>query len=544
MSTFITEPGTRLAGRYRLEDRVSDTAGGTLWKAIDETLARPVAVLTLVSGFPRVYEVVTAARAASRLTDPRLAQVFDVEDSGDRAYAVLEWVSGQSLDDMVASGPLEPVRAAGLAAEAAQALATAHAAGLAHLCLTPRSLRWTPGGIKITGLGVEAALHGVHADDPAVADTQGLGRLLYAALTAHWPVDNGGYPPPTLTGAMPNSPLGSPPMGPAGLGPGLGPPRLADYPGVLPRAPVIDGELCSPRQVCAGVPTAIDTITSLALSGRAGRGQPPITSPAALAEALARVTPRTSPTPPAYPATPGAQATQIPLRAPPDMATMRTVGYMPPVDDRNRMGKALAGIVIILVVAAIGIGGWTMSRNLGGPAHPGRTTPPRASHPAVAMLTPVSAHGFDVYDTTGQDHNENDDQAPAAIDGSAHTAWHTLFYRGNPVFGGLKKGTGLILDMGRQIKLSSLEVRFGPTAGADVQIELGNDNTVAASTMSSFTTVASASGLPGGDYVFHATGSASGRYVLIWFTRLPPEPHAAKNQYEAEIFNVVVRGTS
>ncbi len=79
MSTFISEPGTRLAGRYRLEDRVSDTAGSTLWKAIDETLARPVAVLTFAPGFPRVYHVVTAARAASRMTDSRLAQVFDVD---------------------------------------------------------------------------------------------------------------------------------------------------------------------------------------------------------------------------------------------------------------------------------------------------------------------------------------------------------------------------------------------------------------------------------------------------------------------------------
>ena len=216
MSTFISEPGTRLAGRYRLEDRVSDTAGSTLWKAIDETLARPVAVLTFAPGFPRVQHVVTAARAASRMTDSRLAQVFDVEDVGDRAYVVLEWVSGDSLDDLLASGPLEPARAAALVVEAAQALAAAHATGLAHLCLTPRSLRWTPGGgIKITGLGVEAAMYGAHAENPAVADTQGLGRLLYAALTAYWPGEDAVY---------------------------------------LPPAPHVDGELCTPRQVCAGVP--------------------------------------------------------------------------------------------------------------------------------------------------------------------------------------------------------------------------------------------------------------------------------------------------
>ena len=75
---------------------------------MDETLARPVSVLTFAPGYPLISQVVTAARAASRLTDPRLAQVFDVEDGGDYAaeggqaevppaYVVLEWVGGETL---------------------------------------------------------------------------------------------------------------------------------------------------------------------------------------------------------------------------------------------------------------------------------------------------------------------------------------------------------------------------------------------------------------------------------------------------------------
>ena len=105
MSTFISEPGTRLGGRYRLEDRIDDSGGWSAWKAIDETLARPVSVLTFAPGFPRIREVLTAARAASRLTDARLAQVFDVEDDWDQAYVVMEWVAGDSLDDLLADGP-------------------------------------------------------------------------------------------------------------------------------------------------------------------------------------------------------------------------------------------------------------------------------------------------------------------------------------------------------------------------------------------------------------------------------------------------------
>ena len=80
--------------------------GWTLWKAIDETLARPVSILTFASGFPRIPQVVTAARAASRLTDPRMAQVFDVEDGGGQAYIVLEWVGGESLTGLLDEGQI------------------------------------------------------------------------------------------------------------------------------------------------------------------------------------------------------------------------------------------------------------------------------------------------------------------------------------------------------------------------------------------------------------------------------------------------------
>ena len=94
MSTYTSEPGTRLAGRYRLVDQVSAGAGWTQWKATDETLARSVTVLTFAAGFPRVTETVTAARAASRLNDPRFSQVFDVEDADDAAYGLVVTVVG------------------------------------------------------------------------------------------------------------------------------------------------------------------------------------------------------------------------------------------------------------------------------------------------------------------------------------------------------------------------------------------------------------------------------------------------------------------
>src|ERR1700756_1032580 len=187
MSTYTSEPGPRLAGRYRLVDQVSSGTGWTYWKATDETLARSVTVLTFATGFPRIAETVTAARAVSRLGDPRFSQVFDVEDGAELAYVVLEWVAAESLLDLLSEGPLDPARAAAMMVEAARAIAAAHDIGLAHLRLDPACLHWTAGGgVKIAGLGIAAALAGPALaapdesgdyPDPELTDTRDLARL-------------------------------------------------------------------------------------------------------------------------------------------------------------------------------------------------------------------------------------------------------------------------------------------------------------------------------------------------------------------------------
>ena len=70
----------------------------------------------------------------------------------------------------------------------------------------------------------------------------------------------------------------------------------------------------------------------------------------------------------------------------------------------------------------------------------------------MRVLKPLSAGGFDPLSTVANDPgNENTGQARFVIDGDPATAWHTQYYLGNPRFGGLKSGTGLILDMGRPV---------------------------------------------------------------------------------------------
>jgi hypothetical protein len=547
MSTYTSEPGTCLAGRYRLVDQTSAGTGWTYWKATDETLARPVTVLTFAAGFERAAGTITAARAASRLSDPRFAQVFDVEDADDLAYVVTEWVAGESLLEMLADGPLDSPYAVSLVWEAARAIAAAHAAGLAHLRLDPACLHWTRGsGVKITGLGIDAALAGpapppaADGDSPEVADTRGLARLLYAALTGYWPGLPVSSPAPGTSGpAGPGGPAGS--EGAAGSGPA-----------VLPPAPETDGAPCTPRQVSAAVPANIDALTCQALFQRPSRHGPAISTPAMFADALASVTPPdplpalAAPTAPigipaARPGEPGG-----PYR-PADPVPWAFPGGSPPrrPGQRSPAFSFVLSAVIVLVLAAVGVTGWALAHHgqHASAAPPARGPSSSSSPPSVAasaVLKPVSANSFDAYGNDGG--NEDGADAKYAIAGIPGRYWHTSYYLNYPALGNLKKGTGLILDMGRQVRLSQVVVQFGGSCCAHVAIEIGNNNDPAPATLSTFTPVQSTNSAAG-PTTFNVTSTAAGRYVLIWITYLPPLAGSA-NQYEAQIYNVVVHGSA
>jgi putative peptide zinc metalloprotease protein len=193
------------------------------------------------------------------------------------------------------------------------------------------------------------------------------------------------------------------------------------------------------------------------------------------------------------------------------------------------------------------VGDITAQRPSAAPARSGPRPSPRPTARRVhrgVLLGPVSAHGFDPLDTQGDPNDENDGLAGYAIDGDPATAWRSQYYLGNPVFGGLKAGSGLILDMGRRVRLRSVRVAFGNEpgtgSGADVAIELGDSDTLAASTVGTFTTVASADGV-GGTHTFRTSSPARGRYLLIWFTRLPP---VGPDRFQAEIYGITVRGSA
>ncbi|SDH73019.1 Serine/threonine protein kinase [Sinosporangium album] len=494
MSAPAVEPGSKLAERFRLEDRVAESVGATLWKAIDEVLARPVAVQTFDTDFPRMHEVVTAARAASRLSDPRLTQVFDAAEEEDHCYVVSEWVTGETLTDMIAAGPLDPERAAALVAEAAEALAHAHEGGLAHLRLRPDRLIWTEGGtVKLLGLGVDAALADLTSDDVAREDAMGLGRLLYAGLTGHWPgeVDESDLPP----------------------------------------APVSDGRFCSPRQVTAGVPGYLDTITCRIVLPELRKTQSPLTTPAEVAEALSAV-PRPAPVPvsaipPSVSIQTGPMDMPPPRRPYPQTTHVPTMVPTSPPASGGVVNRILLGIVVVLVIAAVGFGAWTLGRNLSQPPPPeAKSTPSPTKTAKPEPIKPARADEFDPLAGDG----ENGRLAHFAIDGKPSTEWHTSWYS-TPELGNLKEGVGLILDMGKSVPVAEVDVTLSKDPGATLELKVGDSTD-----LKSLKTVARQKDTSG-KIKLKPDKTAHGRYVLLWFTKVP----ADQGQFRGTIYEVEVK---
>ena len=230
--------GTLLAGRYRMSQPIdSDLSGAAAWSATDQILDRAVRVAILTAG--QVPQALDAARRAALVTDPRLVRVLDVGEHEGVAYLVTEPVTGPSLAELLAHGPLPADQARAIIGEAAAALEAARRRGVHHLALRPSVLHVTGDNrVLLTGLAVDGALLGQGLGDARSttrADTVGLVALLYAALTGRWPG-------PTVD------------SGPAGRGTSG-----------LPAAPVQSGAPVAPTELVAGVPNDLDTLCAVTL---------------------------------------------------------------------------------------------------------------------------------------------------------------------------------------------------------------------------------------------------------------------------------------
>jgi hypothetical protein len=139
-----------------------------------------------------------------------------------------------------------------------------------------------------------------------------------------------------------------------------------------------------------------------------------------------------------------------------------------------------------------------------------------------------------VFDPLGDGQPENDGQAPLSYDGNFSTAWKTLEYRNSPNFGNLKKGVGIVYDLGSQQSLSGVTVT-STEPGAALEVRTGGDPQ---GSLDSFTTVASGTVKGSTDLTFGK--AVTSRYVLVWITGLVP----GNGGYSADLAEVVVHAAT
>jgi cytoskeleton protein RodZ len=153
------------------------------------------------------------------------------------------------------------------------------------------------------------------------------------------------------------------------------------------------------------------------------------------------------------------------------------------------------------------------------------TSPPVSTAVPLTRLKPVSAAAFGPNGTSDGDNPQN---ASLALSGDTATPWHTSWYT-TAQFGNLQAGTGLLLDLGRTVTATSVTIRLGSAQGADLQVRTGT-------TPAGLHMVARAADA-GGPVRLSLASHPHVRYLLIWFTRLPPD---AAGTYQAYISNVTV----
>ncbi len=211
---------TRLvASRYRLGEPLGTGGMGRVWLARDEMLRRDVAIKELVLPHGLSTEeraelrlrTLREARAAARLSHPNVIQIYDVIQSEDEPWIVMEYVRSRSLYEVVRrDGPLSPKAAAEVALAILAALVAAHRAGVLHRDVKPGNVLLADDGrVVLTDFGLaafesgegsvtrpglvlgspqyvapERARDGVSTPE---ADLWSLGATLYAAVEGHAP---------------------------------------------------------------------------------------------------------------------------------------------------------------------------------------------------------------------------------------------------------------------------------------------------------------------------------------------------------------------
>jgi serine/threonine protein kinase len=522
--TGAVPPGYVLAGRYALVRLIARGGMADVWEAKDTLLERQVAVKILhphlAADAAFVARFRTEAIAAARLHHRSIVAIFDTcSDSGIEAI-VMELARGHTLrEEIDRHGALEPVVVVNVGVDVADALQSAHTAGLIHRDVKPANiLLCDDQRVMVTDFGIAKVrdnsdrtqtgtmLGSVKYVSPEQvegnpvdprSDVYSLGVVLYEALTAKPPfvADS-----PAATAL---ARLHTTPPHPSQLRPDA-PRALADL--------IMRAMSLNPAHRFA---TATDLRTALS----SVRFDPRAT-PADATQVSSR---------PQGPGPgPGTRAS-TPAAAPGRGSGPPPPPSRPPAANRARWGSLIVAVALIafaLIVAAILITQTNANQkgNSSTTLAPGET--PASSDNGQPPLTggAIALQAAGAFDPKGGD-GEKDDQVPRALDNNDSTGWYTEYYQDTEFKSVGKPGVGLIVKTDRPLALGRFEVTSSSSNWtADVYVSDEKGATLADWGKA----VAHSESIPPGTTAF-PLGGAKGQYILLWITRLadgPPGPGA------------------
>jgi serine/threonine protein kinase len=475
--------GRRLADRYVLETELASGGMGTIWRARDEVLGRPVAVKILHDRLARDPDLLDRFRleavAAARLSHPCVVRVFDTGVDDGTCFIVMELFEGRTLEDVLAAqGPLPPGEAAQVLGAILQGLAHAHRQGVVHRDVKPSNILVDGRAemVKVTDFGIAKA---AFAQDDLTTTGNLLGTARYLAPEQ---VSGGDIDARTdlySAGVVLYEVL-------TGMTPFEGDTHIATAMKRLTTDPVPPGALRP------GIPRTLEAVVMQALS------RDP-TQRFQTAEEMGAALDRSTPSPGH-------------VRRPSPAPETRSVGR-PPGVFRSWMLVPLA----LIALAGLAVGGFLLVERL---LEAG--TEDQAGAGEGGSLRRLEVASAQDWDPQGDD-SESPDSVSDAYDGSPSTSWQTEGYN-TPDFGGLagKEGVGLIFDLGAEEELVRMRLQ---TTSPGWPFELYGSAEPFSGEGPSGDPLTDTEG----DTSFTADGETridlepvTARYVLVWITELVP----------------------
>jgi eukaryotic-like serine/threonine-protein kinase len=486
MSTLL---GTTLSGRYRLEARIGTGGMSTVYRALDETLQRRVAIKLMnrevATESEQLERFRREARAVAQLSHPNIVGVIDAGEDESRPYIVFEYVEGETLKERIRRmGRLPIAEAVAYAIEIARALGAAHARHIVHRDVKPQNvLLDDEGQAKVTDFGIARTLD----EEGLTADGRVLGTTDYVS---------------------PEQALGQPVTGQSDLY-SLGVVLYEMLTGEVPfrgenqvavamkhvRSQIPDVQQKRP-EVSATLAAVVETATAKRLEDRYADDAELI---ADLEDVLAIETARAG--------SASGEVTSV-LRTLPAPKQRRV-----PYRLRHRSVAWVLAVIVVALVAAVVA--WVITRTHHGTGKLGVKPPATAVRHALSQVTlcQTCAHG---YNPLGSPRDENP-RAPLAIDNQLDTSWNTQTYYDGKLD---KAGTGIYLAANPGTTARVLRV-VTSTPGFTATVYASNTKPAYSWPSSAWAAVSTASTVASRQQnVRLSTASRRYRYWLVWITKL------------------------